>query len=41
MSSEALTVPCWREPATRSKSSQWRAISLVLTRERAMVFNTP
>jgi len=41
MSSDALTVPCWREPATRNKSSQCRAISLVLTRERAMVLKTP
>ena len=27
MSSEALTVPWWSEPATRNKSSQLRAIS--------------
>jgi hypothetical protein len=41
MSSEALTVPWWREPATRSKSSQFWRISLVFTRVRAMLFKTP
>jgi hypothetical protein len=41
MSSDALTVPWWRDPATRSKSSQFRRISLVGTRERAMLFKTP
>ena len=31
MSSDALTLPCCRDPATRNKSSQLRLISLVCT----------
>jgi hypothetical protein len=41
MSSDALTLPCWSDPATRNRSSQLCLISLVFTRERAMEFKTP
>ena len=41
MSSEALTVPCCSEPATRNKSSQFRTISSVFTRDRAMAIQDP
>ena len=41
MSSDALTVPCWSDPATRNKSSQLRVISVVFTRDRAMAVQDP